>query len=73
MKFLRTLVHPNIIQVYGACSRPKIALVMELMENGSMHDCWSCAIFRTTRGYSAVENSPTISLLPFELCYVVHG
>uniref|UniRef100_F1KXD8 Mitogen-activated protein kinase kinase kinase 7 n=1 Tax=Ascaris suum TaxID=6253 RepID=F1KXD8_ASCSU len=38
MKFLRTLVHPNIIQVYGACSRPKIALVMELMENGSMHD-----------------------------------
>ncbi|VDM45989.1 unnamed protein product [Toxocara canis] len=35
---LRKLVHCNIIHVYGACSRPKIALVMELMENGSVHD-----------------------------------
>uniref|UniRef100_A0A915BFY5 Mitogen-activated protein kinase kinase kinase n=1 Tax=Parascaris univalens TaxID=6257 RepID=A0A915BFY5_PARUN len=62
MKFLRTLVHPNIIQVYGACSRPKIALVMELMENGSMHDCWSCVLFRSSQGRTTVDNFPTISL-----------
>lgn len=38
MKILRDLAHPNIVKVYGACVRPRIALVMELMDNGSVHD-----------------------------------